>query len=61
MHVLFDVNFTDEQWDAIENDDKCPRWDLDPPQREDYMDDHIYAIGLRSYADRLIQSKIEVK
>jgi hypothetical protein len=49
---LFGVTFTTKQWAAIIQDP--PRWDLNPPQREEYNDDHSYAIGEREYANRVL-------
>ncbi len=51
-HSLFDVPFTAAQWAAARQDP--PRWDLHPPQREEYDTDHDYALGERDYADRVI-------
>ena len=52
--VIFGVRFTLAQGAALDSDNPSPRWDLHPPQREEYDDDRAYAIGLRDYADRLI-------
>jgi hypothetical protein len=49
--------FTIEQTKALELDANSPRWDLDPPQREEFDDELSYLIGLRDYADRLIAAK----
>lgn len=55
--LLFGVPFTTIQNAALKTDQQFPRWDLEPPQREEYADDHGYALGLRDYADRLIAEK----
>ena len=52
--VIFGVRFTLAQEAALAADSRAPRWDLYPPQREEYDDDHAYALGLREYCDRLI-------
>jgi len=52
--MLFGVEFSVAQNSALKADDRSPRWDLNPPQREEYDDDHAYALGLRDYCDRLI-------
>jgi hypothetical protein len=52
--IIFGVRFTLAQEAALNSDDRSPRWDLHPPQREEYDDDRAFAIGLRDYADRLI-------
>ena len=49
---LFGVQFTRAQCLAAETEP--PQWDLNPPQREEYDDDHAYALGERDYADRVI-------
>lgn len=33
-----------------------PVWDLDPPQREEYLSPHDYVMGLGYYADRVSSS-----
>jgi hypothetical protein len=52
--LLFGVQFTPEQWAAAIADP--PRWDLNPPQREEYNSDYDYALGEREYADRVIRA-----
>lgn len=48
------VYFSREQIDAIKRDVENPRWDLNPPQREEYESDKDYLLELRAYADRRI-------
>lgn len=45
---------TSAQLEYIHNETK-PRWDLDPPQREEYENDYYYMIALGQYADRCIK------
>ena len=52
--MIFGVEFSAEQNAALADDEKSPRWDLNPPQREEYDSDRWYALALRQYADRLI-------
>lgn len=52
--VHFGVKFTPQQEAALKADTESPRWDLNPPQREDYDTDYTYGLALRQYADRLI-------
>jgi hypothetical protein len=54
---LYQELLTDAQRDALDLDVKNPRWDLDPPQREEYSSDYGYTVGLGEYADRLIAAK----
>ncbi len=58
---MFSVEFTSDQEVVLAEDDRSPRWDLNPPQREEYDDDRSYAVGLRNYADRLIAAKMRIK
>jgi hypothetical protein len=51
---LYGVKFSEQQNLALQRDLKSPRWDLDPPQRENYYNDTEYAFALRDYANRLI-------
>lgn len=51
---LFGVCFSAAMNAALYADERAPRWDLDPPQRESYFTDTEYAFGLRDYAKRLI-------
>jgi hypothetical protein len=51
---IFGIRFTSDQEKVLAEDDRSPRWDLNPPQREEYDNDHSYAMGLRDYADRLL-------
>lgn len=55
--LVFGVRFTAAQDAALDADERSPRWDLEPPQREEYMDDTGYALALRRYADRLIAAR----
>jgi hypothetical protein len=59
--VIFGVRFTLAQEAALAADSRSPRWDLHPPQREEYDDDHAYAVGLRDYCDRLIAANNAVR
>lgn len=52
-HTLFGVPFSHRQWAAMAIEP--PRWDLNPPQREEYDNDEAYAMGEREYADRVIE------
>jgi len=40
------------------NDEKWPRWDLDPPQRENYGNDWDYTVAIGQYADRCIETEL---
>lgn len=33
-----------------------PRWDLNPPQREEYDSPKAYVRGLRAYAERVLEA-----
>lgn len=35
-----------------------PRWDLDPPQREEYTSDHWYYKALAMYLQRCIETEL---
>lgn len=52
--LFFGVRFTLAQEKALVSDRRSPRWDLNPPAREEYDDDYHFGLGLRDYADRLI-------
>ena len=58
---MFGVSFTATQMAALEADKAAPRWDLNPPQRENHDNDIQYAFALRGYADRLAASKAPEK
>ena len=58
--MLFGVEFSASQNAALAADERSPRWDLNPPQREEYDCDYGYALGLRQYADRLIASNAPI-
>jgi hypothetical protein len=34
-----------------------PFWELNPPQREEYLTPYSYALGMKDYADRVINFK----
>lgn len=51
---VFGVPFTQEQMAACV---ELPKWELNPPQREEYESDSSYAIDLREYADKIIAAE----
>lgn len=50
---------TKRHLEILRKDDRYPRWDLDPPQREEYNDPVSYMKGLAEYADRIAASEKE--
>lgn len=40
-----------------EKGERSPRWDLDPPQRENYESPIRYILALRDYANRVLASE----
>ena len=61
QHKRSSVEFSAAQNAALAADERSPRWDLHPPQREEYDCDYGYALGLRQYADRLIVSNAKAQ
>lgn len=45
---------TEEQIAYLER----PRWELDPPQREEYTDEHSYMIAMDKYAQRCLEAEL---
>jgi hypothetical protein len=37
---------------AYLDSETCPRWELNPPQRESFTDDRAYFVALGQYAER---------
>ncbi len=48
---------TRDQRDFLRRE-RAPRWDLDPPQREEFTDARAYMLALGSYAHRCIMAKV---
>lgn len=59
---LYQELFTKAQRDFLDGEDaKAPRWDLNPPQREEYDAALPYMLALSKYADRAMAAKARVK
>lgn len=58
-HSEYGVWFSPEQWAAAM--EPRPRWDLNPPQREEFDSDHSYALDLLDYANRVLETRKEAK
>lgn len=51
-NLQYGVIFTNEQWEA--SNTQPPMWELNPPQREEFVDDQSYILEMRNYANRVI-------
>lgn len=55
---LYQELFTKAQRDFLDGPDaKAPRWDLDPPQREEFDAPLPYMLALSKYADQAMAAK----
>jgi hypothetical protein len=50
---LYNDLLTAKQRNILDADDAAPRWDLEPPQREEFLTDRDYVLALGRYADRI--------
>ncbi len=53
-NFLYAELLTPAQKKAMDRDMASPRWDLDPPMREEFLSPVPYILAMARYADRLI-------